>query len=405
MTAIRNGYVLPELISQYAGRINDMDAHEALPVSRWVDEFGSEAADLARAVSETPEGQASMIASASRTVDDTEINSETVFKVKLEDAPGAFDFKRRLEVMDFVGIDRQIMFPGGLGLFASFLYHTADDPKVMRKITGNRKAYAKLLIDRYNEWCARLYQGQSRLRPAAMLVEDNVDSMYATMKSLISKGVRLFQIPCDRPPGGMSPADPRMDKVWDMASAENVGLLAHIGQEPGFLSTMVWREAPAFKGWMIGAEFSLDPWTLSTIHLAVQNYLTTMVLGAVFERFPNLRFATAEFTGHWIGPFSENMDLWYAKSPFNSDIGSKPLKMKPSDYVRRNVRVACFDFEPVDKYIDRFGFEDVYCFATDFPHFEGGTRPLEKFAATMKDQKPAVVKKFFVDNAKLLLVD
>jgi len=39
-----------------------------------------------------------------------------VFHSKLEDAPGAFDFNRRLQVLDFIGIDRALVFPGSLAM-------------------------------------------------------------------------------------------------------------------------------------------------------------------------------------------------------------------------------------------------------------------------------------------------
>jgi predicted TIM-barrel fold metal-dependent hydrolase len=124
----------------------------------------------------------------------------------------------------------------------------------------------------------------------------------------------------------------------------------------------------------------------------------------VFDRHPKLRFGTAEFTGHWVGPFAENMDMWYKNTPFSIDIGERLLKKQPSDYVRENVRVACFDFEPVGKYLDRFPLaRDVLCFATDYPHHEGGKRPLENFAASLQDQSPEMLRKFFIDNGKFLL--
>jgi hypothetical protein len=77
--------------------------------------------------------------------------------------------------------------------------------------------------------------------------------------------------------------------------------------------------------------------------------------------------------------------------------------MKPSDYIRKHVRVAPFYFEPVGMYIDRYGFDDVFCFATDFPHFEGGRKPMEDFAGSLQGQHPDVVRKFLVENAKLIM--
>jgi predicted TIM-barrel fold metal-dependent hydrolase len=156
---------------------------------------------------------------------------------------------------------------------------------------------------------------------------------------------------------------------------------------------------------MLGGEFSLDPWTLSTMHFAVQNYVTTMVMGGVFQRHPKLRFGTAEFTGHWVGPLAENMDRWHKNAPFPGNKGSRPLKKLPSDFVRENIRIMSFDFEPVGKYIDDFGLEEVYCYASDFPHHEGGKDPMNKFLRGLQGKSPEVIQKFFVENGKALLPD
>jgi predicted TIM-barrel fold metal-dependent hydrolase len=196
-----------------------------------------------------------------------------------------------------------------------------------------------------------------------------------------------------------------MDRVWALASEAGIAFAAHVdgSSADGFLATQKWKHAPAFDGWKIGDEFALDPWTLTNLHLAVQNFITTLVLGGVFDRHRNLRFGVQEFGAHWIGPLAENMDRYYAHTPFPTDIGERRLKMKPSDYIRNHVRVAPFYFEPVGKYIDRYGFEDVYCFATDFPHYEGGRKPMEDFAASLAGHKDTTIRKFMVENAKYIM--
>ena len=60
-------------------------------------------------------------------------------------------------------------------------------------------------------------------------------------------------------------------------------------------------------------------------------------------------------------------------------------------------------FEPVGEYIDRHDLEDVYAFAPDLPHFEGGKHPYEDLTASLKGQPDRVLRKFFVENAKAVL--
>lgn len=404
-------YRLPSRIASFRGKINDLDSHESIPAKLWPVEFGPEAETFANMQLETPEGHAPLVFNPDLLVDKAEINSFNVWNLKMEEAPGSFDIDRRLEVMDFVGTDRQVFFGGGFGQVAIYLHNKSHDPNAFRRLKGTyeeRKAYAHRMIELHNDWCVRAWKkGRGRLKVAAILHEDTVDGMYATLARLLKQDVRVFQISCTVPPGGQSPAHPDLDKVWALASEAKAGLMVHVegSSADGFLATQKWKDAPAFEGWRVGEEFALDPWTLTNLHLAVANFIQTMVLGGVFDRHPNLFFGVQEFGAGWLGPLAENMDRYYAHTPFPTDISDLKLKQKPSDYVRQHIRVAPFDFEPVGLYIDRYGFEDVFCYASDFPHYEGGKRPIENFVESLKNQSDSILQKFFIDNCKRVLQD
>ena len=408
--ASQSRYEVPAAVAPFVGEINDVDGHEALSVGSWVEEFGSVLAPLRDACAQINAqhrgkdfiGDAADIAP---TVDDAPITAHNVWHLKDAAAPGSTDMQRRIEVLDFVGVKRQIMFPGGGPVFAHALLSKHDDPTIFPSITGDRRRIATEMIDACNQWSVRLAREQDRIRPAAILVGDTPDELYDRLHKLIEGGVRQVMIAPDTPPGGVSPAAPVLDRLWALAADGDCSILAHIAISESFPKTLVWRDAPAFKGWMLGGEFSLDPWTLSNIHLAVQNYLMTMVMGGVFERHPRLRFGTAEFTGHWIGPLADNLDRWAVNTPFVANRGDLGLKLKPSEYIRRNVRVAAFEFEPVGQYIDHFGLEEVYCFASDFPHHEGGKDPMGKFVKSLEGKSDELLRKFFITNGAWLLPD
>ena len=152
----------------------------------------------------------------------------------------------------------------------------------------------------------------------------------------------------------------------------------------------------------------MDPWTLSTLHLPVQNFLATMVLGGVFERHPRLRFGACEVLGQWVGPLAQNLDFWHANSrkfSLDNTEGALPITMQPSDYIRRNVRVSLFDIEPVDVYIDQFSMPEIYCYSSDYPHPEGGRDPMGDISGKLARLGSDVLRKVFVENAAWLLPD
>jgi predicted TIM-barrel fold metal-dependent hydrolase len=403
MTALIHDAV-PIALHPYAGRILDADSHEYTPVNHWEEQFGSVVRPFVDAFHDSK-----MPIRAFVERDDTAITADTLWHTKFAKAPGAFDLSRRLEVMDATGVQRQMMFPGSIGLYATSFFYRADTyPDMFRSITGDRKGYALALIEAYNDYCIRVARESDRVRAVGIAMAPTIDTLYAQVKRMIDSGVRAVWLPSATLPAGLSPAHPDLDPIWDVFEASDSPALAHVGADVEFLKTTAWRSAPAFVGWKAGEEFQMDPWTLSTLHLPVQNFLATMVLGGVFERFPRLRFGASELLGQWIGPLAQNLDIWHANSrkfSLGNMEGALPIRLQPSDYIRRNVRASLFDIEPVDVYIDQFAMPEIYCYASDYPHPEGGKDPMGDISGKLARLGADVIEKVFVQNASWILPD
>jgi hypothetical protein len=83
---------------------------------------------------------------------------------------------------------------------------------------------------------------------------------------------------------------------------------------------------------------------------------------------------------------------------------NRSLSMHPSEYMARNLRVTPFYFEPVAMYFERYPqVADVYCYSTDYPHFEGGKDSKRVLAEALSGLPADVRDKFFYRNATLLL--
>ena len=395
---------IPQCLLPFAGRIMDADSHEYTPVNHWIEQFGEATRPFVEAHEHSKMPIRQFVAA-----DEAEIDAHSIWNTKFGGAPGAFDFDRRLEVMDLTGIDRQMVFPGSIGLYATSFYFRAETfPDMYRSITGDRKAFALEMIRLYNDFCIRMARRHDRLRMVAIALAPDVRTLLADVKRMIDAGIRAIWLPSAALPGGVSPAHPDLDPMWDMTQTARVAILAHVGADFEFLSTAKWRDAPNFVGWKAGEEFQMDPWTLSTLHLPVQNYVATMVLGGVFERFPDLRFGACEVTAQWVGPLGENLDLWFANSrkfSLGNMEGDLHLSMKPSEYIRRNTRYSLFDIEPVDVYIDKYEMPEVYCYASDYPHPEGGRQPMVDISGKVAPFGDEILEKVFVSNGAWLMPD
>ncbi len=407
-TADQSALAVPSILASFAGRMVDVDTHEMIPVQLWKDHFGAVtegASDVILHSSVNQSSPALLKSDPASLRDDQAINAKTVWEMKGPEAPAAIDMSRRLEVMDLTGISRQMIFPGSVGIIGACLLGYAPGYGFLSNYKGDRKAYGKSLIDASNLWAVRTAHISDRLRPVGLVAGDTVYELNECARSLLDQGVRAVWLPNSVLPGGVSPAHPDLDPFWQMLAEANVAVTTHIGGESGFVATEVWAQAPAFDGFKFGLEFNLSPWHLSIQHLPTQNFLTTMVLGGVFERHPTLRFGAIEVGAYWIGPMAQALDLWHLNGQKMAPINAPRLPRLPSEYIARNVRVSAFPFEPVDSYIDQFGLTDVYCYASDYPHFEGGKYSMNSFAARLERFGMGVMENFFVNNGAFLLAD
>ena len=265
------------------------------------------------------------------------------------------------------------------------------------------------MVGLYNDWVVRSMKdiGGDRIRPLGVLVIDNIDQALESAEQML-RWARGIVIPTTLPPAGYSPAHPALDPLWKLLEDANAPACLHLGADWGFMRHSEWGRIPAFARSEESPYFSHefpgpDPYWGATMHLGNENWLTSMVLGGVFERHPGLRFGVIENGGIWLGPLADRMDAWAEQF---SQTSTKTMSLKPSEYLARNVRVTPLYFEKVDEYFERWPhLQDVYCFSSDYPHPEGGKNTKQKFHDRLSVLGDDLVQKYFVSNGALLLPD
>ena len=402
-----DGY--PLQLRHLAGQILDIDSHEMLPAQVWVREMGPITQDLATMWLNNGESihtDRNHPNVPGYREDDAPIDAESIWQSKGATAPGAADPRRRVAVMDMMGIKRQLMFPTA-GMKGVFLVHLHPDYGHGKELPRDPKEYGLDLVKAYNRWGMKVARYSDRVRPVLPVFAQSVDALMETARELIDNGIRAIWMPSGMPPGGKSPAHPDLDPFWTLMEENNIAVCLHIFLDSKIFGTDVWSDAPAFKGFKILGEFRVDPWSMANQHTTSQNFVLTMVLGGVFERHPMLRFGVVELGAGWIGPLCDHLDMWHDQDPVRVKKGSNLFRLSqpPSFYVKRNIRASGFDFEPFGKYIRQYGLEDVLCFATDYPHVEGGKNPVGRIYGELQPLGQQVVEKVFVTNGQWLLPD
>lgn len=285
------------------------------------------------------------------------------------------DPKDRLDHLDHTGFAASVMFPNyGIG----WENDLADD---LRATTTNMAAWNRWIVD-------VAAQGDGRLHPVAHLTMRDLAWFEGQLDALAAGGVRLAMIP-PALVDGKRLSDPELDRAWAALVDHGITPVFHVANQP----------RPFDQAWY-GEEMEagISPLSVVFIWTAAALSLTDLILNGVLERHPELRLGIMELSARWVPQHLQLMDGGYRHTGrFNGE--TTPLTMMPSDYFRRQVRVAAFAYEDPLALIEQAG--DIFMACSDYPHTEGTLTPAEDYEAVgmEADRYPS----FFSDNAAFLL--
>ena len=410
-------YGLPTELTKYAGKIMDVDSHEMLPVQEWLKVFGEDIRPMAEYYlehGETEDVDRNTVNVRDYPGDVREIR-EDIGEVKGSRAPGAVDMQRRVDAVRALGIRRQLVYPSNPAVYAMFLYRYSNNSKMLTFAKGTseeRRAKARRILEMHNELLASAANVSDSIRPAPLLFGDSPQQILARAQAFVKRGVRaLWLFPSGELPGNTSPAHSDFDPLYAFLAESNTALVLHIAGEGNFLNSEAWDKAPSFEGHIRHVEFSRSPWFTAKMHLEVENFVTIMVMGGVFDRHPMLRFGAIETTAYWVGPLARRLDMWWnldkgiINAPRLGQVTPYRLPEKPSFYLNRNLRVTPFFFENMAYDFEHYNIPDTLCYSSDYPHVEGGKNSIKVHFDKIKHLGEQVLEKYFVTNGSWLLPD
>jgi predicted TIM-barrel fold metal-dependent hydrolase len=129
------------------------------------------------------------------------------------------------------------------------------------------------------------------------------------------------------------------------------------------------------------------------IERAAYDWLLTMTLARMFERFPKLRIASVENGSEFLPDLFRKL---------NSTLNKMPgyFKEHPAEAFRRQVWINPFWEDDVHEVVEYMGPERVI-FGSDWPHIEGMPQPLD-YLEELKGFDDKVVLRIVHDNAREL---
>jgi predicted TIM-barrel fold metal-dependent hydrolase len=275
-----------------------------------------------------------------------------------------------------LGVDEAVLFPNFGLLWERRLSQS------LPALTANMSAW--------NRWCGTVVEeGGGRLHPVAHLTLRDPAWLEAQVAELSATGVRLAMI-APALVDGKPLSHPDHDRLWSAFVAGGVTPVFHVADQPHVFG----------DAWYTDSEYAFVPaieavflWTPPALAL------TDLIVNGTLDRHPELRIGVVELTASWVPWFLPMLD---GSLDFLAKLNGRTvcdLELRPSEYFRRQVRVAAFAHEDPKRI--RAGSDDLFMCCSDYPHSEGTATPIDDYRAVQitPDAEPAL----FNDNISFLL--
>jgi predicted TIM-barrel fold metal-dependent hydrolase len=197
-------------------------------------------------------------------------------------------------------------------------------------------------------------------------------------------------------PPSHSPSHVALDPVWARAEEAGVPIVFHVGGTGDLIDPAYFENGLPVPPDFHGGEENFRSVDYMGIPGPPMQTLATMIFDGVLERHPELRIGVIEQGAIWMPSWMRQMES--AMDAFGRhEERLQALSLRPSEYVRRQIRATPYPTEDVRWIVEQAG-PEVPLFSTDFPHVEGGRRPVERFEASLGDASEEVRQAFYCDN-------
>ncbi len=301
-------------------------------------------------------------------------------------ATGSFIEADRPRALDLLGFASQLVFDTFTSPHVLRIERDGDPALAVEVARGQRRAMLA--------WCSV----DPRLLPVCVVPLGDMAAAVELAREAIDGGAAALMIGQYCPPGH-SPSHLALEPLWAMAAQAGVPVVLHVAgaganvMNPAFFENGL-PPVPDFHGGD-GNFKSLD---YLSIPMPVMQTLNALVIDGVLQRHPDLRIGVIEVGASWIPSWMRMLDSAHEAFRKNEERLQR-MEMRPSEYVRRQVRATPYPHEDTGWTIANVG-PDVCMFSSDFPHVEGGRNPIGRFersmdaAATGDDAR----RRFYWDN-------
>ncbi len=285
-----------------------------------------------------------------------------------KDHPEWFNRDARIAVMDEQGVEAVWMFPS-----QGVCMEGPMQPDV-EAILDIFRGFNRWIDD---EWG---FAYKNRIFAAPYLTLSDLDLALGELAWVLDRGARVVALrpgPVFTPQGWKSPADPVFDPFWARVNEARLVVAVHPGFDDGYRDV----EDAVARSWGYqsrrrqGAVSSLnfyEPFVDAVMHdRLIHDFLVAVVAQGLFERHPDLRFASIENGAAWVPSVLAALRRFRRAS-------NGVLKSNPVEQFREHVWVTPFVGDAVPALLEHMPVERIL-FGSDWPHAEGFADPKQYF--------------------------
>ena len=367
--------------------IHDADSHLMEPVDCLDPYFDKRL--LAR-FRETPQMRELLAERADWIRERLDLQSDAEFRA---DADGELMVRKNYEAQGAWLRDDRPHALDGLG-FASQLVFTTHCLGNFGLDQGDDMDLCYAAADAHNRMMTDFCSVDPRLLPVAYIPLEEFHRTLASAKLAIELGAKALMVP-SRCPQNHAPSHIALDPLWAMAEEAGLPVVLHVGGETKLNPVYKKNGLPPVPDFH-GGDDNFTSVSYMPIPEAAMQTLATLIFDGVFDRFPNLKWGAIELGASWLPGWMRSLDS-AAHAFMRNEERLQNLSAKPSEIVRRQLRVAPYPHEDAGWIIANAG-EEVCMFSSDYPHVEGGRNPLKRFDESLKGTSARGVERFYSEN-------
>jgi len=283
-------------------------------------------------------------------------------------ATGSFLAEDRPRALDLLGFGSQLVFNTFHNRRLRDWEHGGD----VELAVGVARAHNRGMV----EFCSV----DPRLLPSCYVPLCDLDRAPALADEAIELGAAALLVASGCPPGH-SPSHVALDGVWARAQDAGIPVVFHVGGTGDLLDPNYFRNGLPVPPDFHGGEENFRSVDYMAIPFPPMQTLATLIFDGVLERFPDLRWGVIEQGAIWLPSWVRQLESAFDAFARHEE-RLRNLSLRPSEYVRRQVRATPYPTEDVGWIIEEAG-PEVCLFSSDYPHVEGGRKPVERFEASL----------------------